>query len=565
MYNKEGKIKLETSAHYVPIGNTNIAFYDSDIGTADLIFYITRNQQPLEVSDENVDCFLMLKAKDGTYIVDTAHVVDPLNGKVKYTIPKEFLTHTGSVKGQVWIAVHGKEDMITEVEFSFAIKDSMFTTIPAVDKVNYIRTFEDLRERIEDRVQYIEESLANGDDYVSQMDDTFQSGMKALNDRSAQVISEIKTLADNHKKELNNLKNDNITELDNKANQIKEDIEELNNYDTSNWQKYKLTNDDGTRHYISKNDMQGVNVDNFDAGYYELIATDDSESNGLPKGFGSFIMQLDVTTSNNGRKQFLLNISSENRRFVKSIHSDENIAKWQEITSTNTRQWLGTLGAEYSGYNSVLNLPPGLYEATIPSDAWTVDAPLDPNGAAYIAEIDVYEGSNKRRQIKLMGNYRNDVYHATTHTSNNDNPNGVFRGWKRVMNAEEFEELNKDSGWIDWETMNNVTKREEGIATSIQNQYRIITVNGVKKAYLRVNVNNLTTQLAIGSIPKEYVPKTQNFYLRTPVTMNPAVISVDTDGALRVYLNTNDTDKWQPGHYIIGEVSWIIDDIGSGA
>ena len=136
MYNKEGKIKLETSANYVPIGNTNITFYDSDIGTADLIFYITRNQQPLEVSDENVDCFLMLKAKDGTYIVDTAHVVDPLYGKVKYTIPKEFLTHTGSVKGQVWVAVHGKEDVITEVEFNFAIKDSMLTTIPAVDKLD---------------------------------------------------------------------------------------------------------------------------------------------------------------------------------------------------------------------------------------------------------------------------------------------------------------------------------------------------------------------------------------------------------------------------------------------
>src|SRR5699024_1998987 len=255
MYNKEGKIKLETSAHYIPVGNTNIVFYDSDIGTADLIFYITRNQRPLEVSDENVDCFLMLKAKDGTYIVDTAHVIDPLNGKVRYTIPKEFLTHTGSVKGQVWITVHGKEDMITEVEFSFSIKDSMFTTVPAVDKVNYIRTFEDLRERIEDRVQYIEESLANGNDYLSQMKATLQSGMKLLNDRITQVINEIEAFAYNHKKELNNLKNDNITELDNKANQIKEDIEELNNYDTSNWQKSKLTGDKGTLEAIKHIDL----------------------------------------------------------------------------------------------------------------------------------------------------------------------------------------------------------------------------------------------------------------------------------------------------------------------
>ena len=564
MYNKEGKIKLETSAHYVPIGNTDITFYDSDVGTADLIFYITRNQRPLEVSDENVDCFLMLKAKDGTYIVDTAHVVDPLYGKVKYTIPKEFLTHTGSVKGQVWVAVHGKEDVITEVEFNFAIKDSMLTTIPAVDKLNYIRTFEDLRERIADRVQYIEESLANGDDYVSQMDDTFQSGMKSLNDRSTQVINEIKTLADNHIQELNDLKDNNITELDNKANQIKEDIEELNNYDTSNWQKYRLTNDDGTRHYISKTDMQGVNVNDFEAGYYELIATDDSESNGLPKGFGSFIMQLDVTTSNNGRKQFLLNVSSQNRRFVKSIHDDKNEAKWQEITSTNTRQWLGTLGNESSGYNSVLDLPPGFYEATIPSDAWTVDAPQSMNGSDYIAAIDVYEGNSKRKQIRLVQNQYNYEFLATVHTENVDNPNGRFMGWKRVMNAEEFEAKNNDTGWINWEVMNDAVPLGIDQETSIRNQYRVITTNGVKKCYLRVNVNNITTQMTIGSIPKEHVPKVQNFYVRTPVTMNPAVLVVDVDGQLKVYLNTNDTAKWQPGHYIIGEVSWIIDDVGAG-
>ncbi len=564
MYNKEGKIKLETSAHYVPIGNTDITFYDSDVGTADLIFYITRNQQPLEVSDENVDCFLMLKAKDGTYIVDTAHVIEPLNGKVKYTIPKEFLTHTGSVKGQVWVAVHGKEDVITEVEFNFTIKDSMLTTIPAVDKLNYIRTFEDLRERIEDRVQYIEESLANGDDYVSQMDDTFQSGMKSLNDRSTQVINEIKTLADNHIQELNDLKDNNITELDNKANQIKEDIEELNNYDTSNWQKYRLTNDDGTRHYISKTDMQGVNVNDFEAGYYELIATDDSESNGLPKGFGSFIMQLDVITSNNGRKQFLLNVSSQNRRFVKSIHDDKNEAKWQEITSTNTRQWLGTLGNESSGYNSVLDLPPGFYEATIPSDAWTVDAPQSMNGSDYIAAIDVYEGNSKRKQIRLVQNQYNYEFLATVHTENVDNPNGRFMGWKRVMNAEEFDAKNNDTGWINWEVMNDAVPLGIGQETAIRNQYRVITTNGVKKCYLRVYVNNITTQMTIGSIPKEHVPKVQNFYVRTPVTMNPAVLAVDVDGQLKVYLNTNDTAKWQPGHYIIGEVSWIIDDVGAG-
>src|SRR5699024_7529074 len=294
MYNKEGKIKLETSAHYIPIGNTNITFYDSDIGTADLIFYITRNQRPLEVSDENVDCFLMLKANDGTYIVDTAQVVDPLNGKVKYTIPKEFLTHTGHVKGQVWIAVHGKEDMVTEVEFNFSIKESMISTIPSVDKLNYIRTFEDLRERIEDRVKYIEDSLANGDDYVTQMDDTFQSGMKSLNDRSKQVISEIKALADNHKQELNDLKETGLTEINDK---YIDSITEMNEVKTS---ITNITNDLVTK---------------------ESLPTE-----------------------------------------IDTALKDKPYQKYAYTNEEGKRSYLGLLGSEESGYNSVLDLPPGLYE-----------------------------------------------------------------------------------------------------------------------------------------------------------------------------------------------------------
>ena len=563
MHNKEGKIKLETSAHYVPVGDTNIVFYDSDIGTADLIFYITRNQRPLEVSDENVDCFLMLKANDGTYIVDTAQVVDPLNGKVKYTVPKEFLRHTGNIKGQVWIAVHGKEDMVTEVEFNFSIKNSMISTIPSVDKLNYIRTFEDLRERIEDRVKYIEDSLANGDDYVTQMDDTFQSGMKSLNDRSKQVIEQVEKLADSHKEELTNLRDSSISDIDDKANQIKEDIEELNNYDTSNWQKYKLTNDDGSRIYISKESMNDKNVNDFDAGLYEIVSSDDPASQGLPKQFKSFIMQLDVTIGSNGRKQFTLNVSSQNKKLIKTIHGDIE-SKWKEITATNIRTWLGTIGEEDSGVKSVLELEPGFYECSIPPDAFEVDVPLDPNGSGYIATIDVYEGRDARKLIRLVSSHRNEEYHATVHTKNEDNPNGQFKGWKRVMNAEEFEGMNTDTGWIDWSTMNGATKRGTDEPESLQNQYRVIMTNGIKKLHLRINVNNIVTQNVFGKIPSEYVPKQQTFLARTPVYASPGVVLAETNGNLSFYANNLDKDSWKPAAYIMGEFSWIIDDTGSG-
>ncbi|WP_340578867.1 BppU family phage baseplate upper protein, partial [Staphylococcus aureus] len=162
MYNKEGRIRLETTAHVQNKLDTRIQFYNTDIGTADLVFDVTRNGSPLLVSLENADVFLILKNGDN-YIVDNVTSIDPMNGKMKYTIPNEFLSLIGKVDGQIYIAVHGKEDIVTEVEFSFNIADSLINTIPAVDKLNEIRTFQEFRESIMATINDINEALANGE------------------------------------------------------------------------------------------------------------------------------------------------------------------------------------------------------------------------------------------------------------------------------------------------------------------------------------------------------------------------------------------------------------------
>ena len=547
MYNKEGRIQLETTAHIQNRLDTNIQFYNTDIGTADLVFNITRNGSPLLVSSENADVFLILK-NGKNYIVDNVEPTDPMNGRLKYTIPNEFLGLTGKVNGQLYIAVHGKEDIVTEVEFSFKIADSLINTIPAVDKLNEIRTFQEFRENIMSTINEINEALANGEDYVSQMEGTKASGMKALNDRTTQAIEEITTLVGTSTQEITDLKENTITELDDKGNQIKADIEQLNQYDTSNWQKYKLTNDDGS--VISM--PVGTDMNKLKAGMYESSGFINDPLNDA--GF----YEVTVTESYNGRKAIYALHSYSNRMFVKTFHSGGSERDWKELTDNNTRTWIGTLGEEGNQYTSVLQLPPGYYECTIPSDAFSVDAPQDPNGGSYIAEIDVYEGNSGRKQYKLISNYHNNEYRATVHT------NSDFRGWKKVQNEEEYNALFSDTGWIDWNTMNGATKRETDNPNALQCQRRIRTVNGVKIAHLRVNVNNVVTQTVFGSIPADMVPVTQNFYIRTPVTFNPAVISVDTSGSLYFYCNVNDTSKWLPGHYIYGEFSWIIDDIGGG-
>lgn len=549
MYNKEGRIKLETTAHIQNRLDTNIQFYNTDVGTADLVFDVTRNGSPLLVSSENADVFLILK-NGKNYIVDNVEPIDPMKGRMKYTIPNVFLGLTGNVNGQLFIAVHGKEDIVTEVEFSFKVADSLINTIPAVDKLNEIRTFQEFRESIMNTINEINEALANGQDYVSQMETEKASGLKALNDRSTQVMQEIATLVNTSKKDITDLKNNTMSELDNKANQIKADVEKLNKYDTSDWQKAKLIQDNGQLQIVSLADDLNK-LHDLKTGFYYTITT---PITGI--GATSTAGFLEVLERNGGiLKRITFRPYNSTQIWQKRFYNTWE--DWERVNPEDyKRKWLGTLGQEGNTYTDVLSLPGGKYECTIPSDAFSVNAPQDPNGGSYIAEIDVTESENGRKQLRLIASSRNNEYRATIHTNN------VFSGWKRVQNAEEFETLNNDTGWIDWEIKNDATKRQTDDPNAIQCQYRVRMVNGIKIAHLRVNVNNLVTQTAFGSIPSHMVPRIEHFYARTPVTMNPAVVLVDVTGDLMFYVNETDKAKWLPGHYIVGEFSWIIDEVG---
>ena len=485
MYNKEGRIQLETTAHIQNRLDTNIQFYNTDIGTADLVFNITRNGSPLLVSSENADVFLILK-NGKSYIVDNVEPTDPMNGRLKYTIPNEFLGLTGKVNGQLYIAVHGKEDIVTEVEFSFKIADSLINTIPAVDKLNEIRTFQEFRENIMTTINEINEALANGEDYVSQMEATKASGMKALNDRTTQVIEEITTLVGTSKQELTDLKESTISELDDKATQIKNDVEELNQYDTTNWQKHKLTNDNGYIRVITSPDLSATTLDNYFTKTEKVYVTAPVNSPHTTSASGF----IDVTFRTGGYGILTFQPHNSNLIYMTRRVNSPTWTDWVLMTpELNKRKSLGTIGVENSEYNDLLTLQPGYYECVIPSDAFDVNAPQEPNGKSYYAEIDVYEGNNGRKQFRLIMSHLNNEYRATVHTDGIES--NAFKGWKKVQNEEEYNALFSDTGWIDWNTMNGATKRQTDNPNSLQCQRRIRTVNGVKIAHLRVNVNNV--------------------------------------------------------------------------
>lgn len=557
MYNKEGHIKLETTARIQNRLDTNIQFYNTDIGTADLVFNVTRNGSPLLVSSENADVFIKLETTDKrkNYVVDTVLPIDPMNGKLKYTIPNDFLglankdSKTMNVVGQTWIAVRGKEDIVTHVEFSFSIKDSIINTIPAVDKLNEIRTFQEFRESIMTTINEINEALANGKDYVSQMEGAKTSGMKALNERTTQVIEEITTFIDTSTQEMTDLKDNTITELDDKAKQIKSDIESLNQANTDNWQKHKLTNEDGTMPI--KSNINFNKLDDFinkTSCFYAGSSINQPE-NVNANGY------VTVYFRNNGYAKLYYSPYSSDEIFTKRRMGNNGWSEWKNITDkpSSSNELKSNLKREFLGElrESIYNLKNGYYEAIIPSDPDDVDAPVFPNGGSYVASLDVFEGEESKI-IRLVQNEVNNEYLVSITPDN-------VKVWKQNFTVEDFKDSFQDLGWTSFETRNGAEKRGENDEYEINNEYRVYKENGIQKVTVRINLSNVTTNSVIGYLPKEYVKKRRHFYLRTPVSKNPAICYINVDGSISVYLNMSDREVWTSNDYVVGEYEYILD------
>lgn len=548
MYNKEGRIKLETTADIQNRLDTNIQFYNTDIGTANLVFYVTRNGSPLLVSSENADVFLILK-NGKNYIVDNVEPTDPMNGRLKYTIPNEFLSLTGKVNGQLYIAVHGKEDIVTEVEFSFNIADSLINTIPAVDKLNEIRTFQEFRESIMTTINEINEELANGKDYVSQMESTKASGIKALNDRTAQVIEEITTLVGTFTQEITDLKDNTITELDDKANQIKIDIESLNQANTNNWQKHKLTNEDGVIPIKSNIDFNKLDDFINKTSYFYAGSSINQPENVNANGY------VAVYFRNNGYAKLYYSPYSSDEIFTKRRMGNNGWSEWKNLTEkpTSSNELKNNLKREFLGElrESIYNLKSGYYEAIIPSDPDDVDAPVFPNGGSYVASLDVIEGEGSKL-IRLVQNEVNNEYLVSITPDN-------VKVWKQNFTVEDFKNSFQDLGWVPFETRNGAEKRGENDDYEINNEYRVYKENNIQKVTVRINLTNVTTNSVVGYLPKEYVKKRRHFYLRTPVSKNPAICYIDVNGSISIYLNMNDRETWSSNDYVVGEYEYILD------
>ena len=170
---KKALFKLKSEPYLKPISDLGVGFYNLDENTAILRFQLSNEKGPLLVHENNLTAYAYFESSNGSVSdVIELEVEDSHKGIVTITLDSEFLHASTStkVKGQVYIGVNNVDgnpeynEVAVFREFTFEVADALINKISSFTKIEYIRMFSQLKERIEQQVRDIEEAIANGAD-----------------------------------------------------------------------------------------------------------------------------------------------------------------------------------------------------------------------------------------------------------------------------------------------------------------------------------------------------------------------------------------------------------------
>ena len=353
---KKTIINMENTARYQTRSKLNIAFSTADRESAVFVFNITKGSKPLLLSSENVTGHIALKHSDGSFVKDTLHFTESdINGRLEYYIPNEMLKRQGTVTMQVFISEKGNSNVtVAERIVMFDIEKSIVSQISAETKLQYIVEYDELQAIIANRITDIEDKMANAEDYVSQLEQAREKGLTDIEMAKADNVKVLNDLADQRLEEINNKANeysskfdDDKQYMDDKHQAFKESVlnsEVVTRGESNEWQKYKLTEEDGNR--ISK---EGLDLLNLDTGYYETWNAVNGPIDGTADTF-----EVNITTGSSGQKTIVANQSNLNKTFINTIHTDGQDRGWKELISLPLGEEIETQNSAESRTNETI-------------------------------------------------------------------------------------------------------------------------------------------------------------------------------------------------------------------
>lgn len=296
--NKKAKLNLETTALKQSRADLNIAFSTADRETGIFEFTITQNNKPLLISENNAKTHITLVHSKGISINESMVITDELNGKVSYQVPNEVLSVPGRVEAQVYVVRKSKNEVkpvVAERIFSFEIEKSLAWKFDGETKLNYIIEFDELEKQIQKRTSNIEEAMKKSEDYVTKIKQAKEEGLSDIDIAKSDSLKELEDMTSNKKNQIDQKGSQYKRELESirssvnsKIDQFNRDIEVgdyIGSKDVKNWQKSKLTNDNGYSKTISNIDFMRLGTSIKESGLYYVSNSKNGPTNESNNGY----------------------------------------------------------------------------------------------------------------------------------------------------------------------------------------------------------------------------------------------------------------------------------------
>lgn len=383
---KKALFRLVAEPYLKPISDLGIGFYNLDENTAKIEFQLYNSKGTLQISEINIDAYAYFESANGSAsnVIDL-EVLDGLNGIVGITLDKEFLQASTDtkVKGQIYIGVNNVDnkpennEVAVFREFTFEVADALINKISSFTKIEYIRMFDQLKARILQRVEDIEQAIANGEDYVTEMrnvkdqaivqinqtvsegkayiDNVITQTQTNINNTVTSAIDDLETSKDNALSTMNNTASEKVDEVENISNDaikhIDDKLNEFNQAITDNefvkpellqqtianldWQRYKTTNADGQiKNVIGTNLSDNSVLDSLKPGLFYSSSTE-----GQPSGASSRHGLVSVTErEDKGFKKIIFMPYNSTQSFQK--YKLTEWTNWQQIGVTTDTGWI---------------------------------------------------------------------------------------------------------------------------------------------------------------------------------------------------------------------------------
>ncbi len=378
---KKALFRLKTEPYLKPISDLGVGFYNLDENTAKIEFQLYNSKGTLQISEINIDAYAYFESANGSVsdVIDL-EVLDGLNGIVGITLDNEFLQASTDtkVKGQVYVGVNNVDnnpknnEVAVFREFTFEVADALINKISSFTKIEYIRMFDQLKARILQRVNDIEQAIANGSDYVAEMktvkeqgiaqinqtvtegkvyidsviaqaqtniNDTVTSSISDVNTAKSNAISTVNSKVDESVSNVENVSNDAVIHVDSKLTEFNQTI--INNgfvkpneldskLNSLTWQKFKVTNDNGSTLYDSNFKLDFSNIEqltNLGVGTRYVANALNTPSISSPSGW--------VTKFDSGSVKYLeFRPYNSNQIFIKRFYN--NWSEWELANDTQS-------------------------------------------------------------------------------------------------------------------------------------------------------------------------------------------------------------------------------------